>query len=121
MHATSGDASVVFLGLMDPEPGSEADNARRLTEMAAGFSTTILVKNASEGIDTAVENNPDRAGTGQVTAKVTTKGDRVYVTIIDNGCGLPKEDRDRLIEDIAGFAMAGLARHETTDPKGRKA
>jgi hypothetical protein len=48
MHETSGDASVVFLGLMDPEPGTEAENARRLTEMAAGFSTTILVRNAGE-------------------------------------------------------------------------
>jgi amino acid transporter len=48
MHRTSGDASVVFLGLMDPEPGTEADNARRLAEMVGGFSTTVLVRNASE-------------------------------------------------------------------------
>lgn len=48
MHETSGDASVVFLGLMDPEPGTEADNARRLTEMVGGFGTTVLVRNASE-------------------------------------------------------------------------
>ncbi len=48
MHETSGDASMVFLGLMDPEPGTEAENARRLAEMAAGFNTTILVRNAGE-------------------------------------------------------------------------
>ncbi len=48
MHATSGDASIVFLGLMDPEPGTEAENARRLAQMVGGFNTTILVRNASE-------------------------------------------------------------------------
>jgi len=48
MHRTSGDASIVFLGLMDPEPGSEAEHARRLDEMVRGFSTTVLVRNASE-------------------------------------------------------------------------
>lgn len=48
MHRTSGDASIVFLGLMDPEPGSEADHARHLDEMVRGFSTAVLVRNASE-------------------------------------------------------------------------
>ncbi|MEZ4386357.1 MAG: Na-K-Cl cotransporter [Candidatus Krumholzibacteriia bacterium] len=48
MHATSGDASIVFLGLMDAEPGTEAENARRLVQMVGGFNTTILVRNASE-------------------------------------------------------------------------
>lgn len=48
MHETSGDASIVFLGLMDPEPGSEADHARRLTEAVRGSNTTVLVRNASE-------------------------------------------------------------------------
>ena len=48
MHRTSAGAIVVFLGLMDPEPGHEADDARRLTQMVSGFSTTVLVRNASE-------------------------------------------------------------------------
>ncbi len=67
---------------------------RRLLAQAV----TNLVKNASEGIDTAVEADPARAGTGHVVAKVRTKGDRVQITVIDNGCGLPKENRERLIE-----------------------
>jgi len=70
-------------------------------------AVTNLVKNASEGIDTAIENDPDRAGTGAITAKVTAKGDRVHVTIIDNGCGLPKEDRDRLIEPYMTTRVKG--------------
>jgi two-component system nitrogen regulation sensor histidine kinase NtrY len=67
---------------------------RRLLTQAV----TNLVKNASEAIDTAVEADPSRAGTGHILAKVRAKGDRVQVTVIDNGCGLPKEDRHRLVE-----------------------
>src|SRR5680860_780498 len=59
---------------------------------------TNLVKNASEAIDSAVEADPARAGTGAIVAKVRTKGDHVQITVIDNGCGLPKENRERLIE-----------------------
>lgn len=70
-------------------------------------AVTNLVKNASEGIDTAVEADPARAGSGHITAKVTTKGDRVRVTIIDNGCGLPKEDRDRLVEPYMTTRVKG--------------
>jgi len=70
-------------------------------------AVTNLVKNASEGIDTAVENDPERAGTGQITAKVRTKGDRIHITIIDNGCGLPKENRDRLVEPYMTTRVKG--------------
>jgi len=61
-------------------------------------AVTNLVKNASEAIDSAVEADPARAGTGRVIAEVSTKGDRVLITVIDNGCGLPKENRERLVE-----------------------
>ncbi|MHA1518375.1 MAG: sensor histidine kinase, partial [Alphaproteobacteria bacterium] len=70
-------------------------------------AVTNLVKNASEGIDTAVEADPDRAATGHITAEVRTKGDRIHITIIDNGCGLPKEDRDRLIEPYMTTRVKG--------------
>jgi nitrogen fixation/metabolism regulation signal transduction histidine kinase len=30
--------------------------------------------------------------------KVRTRGNRVQITVIDNGCGLPKENRERLVE-----------------------
>jgi two-component system, NtrC family, nitrogen regulation sensor histidine kinase NtrY len=61
-------------------------------------AVTNLVKNASEGIDSALEANPDRTDKGHVTAKVRIKGDRLQITVIDNGCGLPKENRQRLVE-----------------------
>ncbi len=48
IHERSRDADVVFLGLMDPEPGTEAEYAGRLRELAAGLRTTIFVRNAGE-------------------------------------------------------------------------
>jgi two-component system nitrogen regulation sensor histidine kinase NtrY len=35
---------------------------------------------------------------GRIVAKVRTKAQRVQITVIDNGCGLPKENRERLVE-----------------------
>ncbi|MGH6866692.1 MAG: ATP-binding protein [Methyloceanibacter sp.] len=61
-------------------------------------AVTNLVKNASEAIDTAVEADPSRAGNGRVVAKVRSKGDRLQITVTDNGCGLPQENRERLVE-----------------------
>jgi amino acid transporter len=48
MHDSSRDADVVFCGLMDPNPGEESEYARRLSELAGGFRTTIFVRNAGE-------------------------------------------------------------------------
>ncbi|HUW74014.1 MAG TPA: PAS domain-containing sensor histidine kinase, partial [Methyloceanibacter sp.] len=70
-------------------------------------AVTNLVKNASEGIDTAVEADPARAGTGHITAKVGTKTDHVHITIIDNGCGLPSENRERLVEPYMTTRVKG--------------
>jgi two-component system nitrogen regulation sensor histidine kinase NtrY len=67
---------------------------RRLLAQAV----TNLVKNASEAIDSAVEKDASRASSGRIVAKVRTKGQRVQITVIDNGCGLPKENRERLVE-----------------------
>ena len=61
-------------------------------------AVTNLVKNASEAIDTALEADRDREDKGHITAKVRVKGDRIQITVIDNGCGLPAENRQRLVE-----------------------
>ncbi len=76
---------------------------RRLLTQAV----TNLVKNASEAIDTAVETDPARAGAGYVVTKVRAKGDRLQITVIDNGCGLPKEDRHRLVEPYMTTRVKG--------------
>jgi two-component system, NtrC family, nitrogen regulation sensor histidine kinase NtrY len=70
-------------------------------------AVTNLVKNASEAIDTAVETDPSRAGTGHITAKVASKSDRVHITVVDNGCGLPKENRERLVEPYMTTRVKG--------------
>jgi two-component system nitrogen regulation sensor histidine kinase NtrY len=67
---------------------------RRLLTQAV----TNLVKNASEAIDTAMEADPERAEKGHVTTKVSIKGERLQIAVTDNGCGLPKENRQRLVE-----------------------
>ena len=77
-----------------PEKPAIMLSDRRLLTQAV----TNLVKNASEAIDTAMEAEPDRADKGHVIAKVRSKGDRLQITVIDNGCGLPKENRQRLVE-----------------------
>ncbi|MDY6967186.1 MAG: amino acid permease [Spirochaetota bacterium] len=48
MHNYSKNADIVFLGLNDPEPGSESEYAQWLNKMISGFKTTIFVRNASE-------------------------------------------------------------------------
>lgn len=48
MHAHSRDSAIVFLGLREPEPGTESEYAERLKELAEGFNTTIFVRNAGE-------------------------------------------------------------------------
>jgi len=46
MHERSAQADVVFLGLMMPPYGDETRYAQRLEQLAAGFRTTIFVRNA---------------------------------------------------------------------------
>ena len=77
-----------------PETPVVALSDRRLLSQAV----TNLVKNASEAIDSAVEADPSRSGSGQIVTKVRTKGTHVQIIVIDNGCGLPEENRERLVE-----------------------
>ena len=48
IHEHSRAADVVFLGLKDPEPGTEEEYADHLIELARGLRTTIFVRNAGE-------------------------------------------------------------------------
>jgi two-component system nitrogen regulation sensor histidine kinase NtrY len=95
--------AVFLFQVSRPEITFELDLPEKPTVMLADRrlltqAVTNLVKNASEAIDTALEAEPDRADKGHVIAKVRSKGDRLQITVIDNGCGLPKENRQRLVE-----------------------
>ncbi|KAF0143150.1 MAG: two-component system NtrC family nitrogen regulation sensor histidine kinase NtrY, partial [Rhodospirillaceae bacterium] len=63
-----------------------------------GRALTNLLKNAVE----AIEGRKGRAGqnlpSGRVTARIVQTGRHIAVVVIDNGRGLPIENRDRLTE-----------------------
>ena len=64
---------------------------RRLISQAL----TNIVKNATEAI-AAVP--PEELGKGRIRVAVKRKGREVVIDVIDNGTGLPKENRNRLLE-----------------------
>jgi len=61
---------------------------RRLMSQAI----TNLVKNANEAIE------PDTGVKGEIVTRVRMRAGRVIIEVIDNGKGLPKENRNRLVE-----------------------
>ncbi len=68
---------------------------RRLLTQAV----TNLVKNAGEAIETARQSgNKSEDYAGKIIARVSQQGTRCFVEVIDNGCGLPSENRNRLTE-----------------------
>jgi two-component system nitrogen regulation sensor histidine kinase NtrY len=56
---------------------------------------TNIVKNATEAI-AAVP--PDQLGKGRIRVSVKRDGGDIVIDVIDNGTGLPKENRNRLLE-----------------------
>lgn len=77
---------------------------RRLMTQAV----TNLVKNAGEAIAAAAQEAPEGSDyKGRITARVRESGSSVTVEVIDNGCGLPKEDRHRLVEPYVTTRQKG--------------
>jgi two-component system, NtrC family, nitrogen regulation sensor histidine kinase NtrY len=64
---------------------------RRLISQAL----TNIVKNATEAI-AAVP--PEELGRGRIRVSVKREGHEIVIDVIDNGTGLPKENRNRLLE-----------------------
>ncbi|MDH3741842.1 MAG: PAS domain-containing sensor histidine kinase, partial [Hyphomicrobiales bacterium] len=75
-----------------PEGRIEADFDRRLITQAV----INLVKNALEAIEARQEAGDDRKA--HIKVAVTQADDKVQIDIADNGIGLPKENRGRLVE-----------------------
>jgi two-component system, NtrC family, nitrogen regulation sensor histidine kinase NtrY len=68
---------------------------RRLISQAV----TNLVKNAAEAIQQAAESTEkDHGYSGRIEMRVTATGDRATIEVIDNGVGLAKHNRSRLLE-----------------------
>jgi two-component system nitrogen regulation sensor histidine kinase NtrY len=68
---------------------------RRLISQAV----TNLVKNAQEAVQAFAEaGNKEPGWSGRIETNVRRNGDRVDIEVIDNGPGLPKHNRNRLLE-----------------------
>ena len=74
-----------------PEGPVSAQFDRRLISQAL----TNLLKNAVEAINGVAA---DQRGRGRILTQVTLSGEFAVIEITDNGAGLPKENRDRLLE-----------------------
>lgn len=75
-----------------PESPILASFDRRLITQAV----TNLVKNASEAVESAGQNG--RTHRGRVETIVRVLADRYEIEVIDNGIGLPKQNRSKLLE-----------------------
>jgi two-component system nitrogen regulation sensor histidine kinase NtrY len=68
---------------------------RRLIAQAV----TNLVKNAQEAVQSYADGHKDEAGwRGRIETVVHRRDDHVDIEVIDNGAGLPKQNRNRLLE-----------------------
>jgi two-component system nitrogen regulation sensor histidine kinase NtrY len=64
---------------------------RRLISQAL----TNILKNAAEAIEALPQ---DTAGQGYIFVRAQREGDVIVIDVVDNGPGLPKENRERLLE-----------------------
>jgi two-component system nitrogen regulation sensor histidine kinase NtrY len=76
---------------------------RRLLTQAV----TNLVKNASEAVDAYQNTNGGGEGKGHVVIRLRMVENRFVIDVIDNGCGLPKENRHRLVEPYVTTRQKG--------------
>ena len=64
---------------------------RRLISQAL----TNILKNAAEAIEALPQEDRDN---GRILVRATREGQMIAIDVIDNGPGLPKENRERLLE-----------------------
>jgi two-component system, NtrC family, nitrogen regulation sensor histidine kinase NtrY len=76
---------------------------RRLLTQAV----TNLVKNASEAVDAYQHSNGKLPEKGRVLIRLLAGDHRFVIGVIDNGCGLPKENRHRLVEPYVTTRQKG--------------
>ncbi len=76
-----------------PEAPAIGSFDRRLITQAL----TNLVKNATEAVESAAENAAP-GWSGRIEAVLRADDDRFEIEVIDNGIGLPKQNRSRLLE-----------------------
>ncbi len=68
---------------------------------------TNLVKNATEAVEAQKELQVGNEYQGAVLARLRSSNDRFTIEVIDNGAGLPKEGRNRLVEPYMTTRVKG--------------
>ena len=88
------NSEIIFENELPDDPVIQSYDRRLISQ-----ALTNLVKNASEAIGGAKESsdNPD-AYDGHILTRLSTDEGQVIIEVIDNGCGLPRKDRRRLVE-----------------------
>jgi two-component system nitrogen regulation sensor histidine kinase NtrY len=86
------------------EPVEALCDRRLLTQ-----AVTNLVKNAGEAIDAwqSGRGNGQAPAKGHVLVRLSTADQRLMIDVIDNGCGLPRENRHRLVEPYVTTRQKG--------------
>ena len=85
-----GNPEIQFAFDAPPEPVIVRFDRRLLSQ-----AVTNIVKNAAEAIAGVPE---EQRGPGIVSVSVVRRGTNIAVEVVDNGVGLPKENRQRLLE-----------------------
>ncbi|WP_020178899.1 PAS domain-containing sensor histidine kinase [Methylopila sp. M107] len=75
--------------------GCEQPLPARFDRRLISQAVTNIVKNATESVQAVEENTP---GAGRIDVTVRQDGDRAVIDVVDNGMGLPTENRQRLLE-----------------------
>ncbi len=92
--------AVFLMRVSDPEIDIDATIAEdplpaRFDRRLISQALTNLIKNATEAIGAVP---PAELGKGSIKVVAARDGDDVVIDVIDNGIGLPKENRSRLLE-----------------------
>lgn len=91
-HMTTAD--ITFETKVGPEPIIVTCDRRLIAQ-----AVTNLVKNAQEALQAYAESpTRDADWRGRIETIVRRRDDRVEIEVIDNGPGLPKQNRNRLLE-----------------------
>ena len=63
-----------------------------------GQALTNLLQNAVESIDARIAADGENPERGRIVVAIRRNGRQIDIDVIDNGVGLPQNDRDRLTE-----------------------
>jgi two-component system nitrogen regulation sensor histidine kinase NtrY len=92
--------AVFLMRVGNPELDIEAEVAEdplaaRFDRRLVSQALTNIIKNATEAISAVP---PEELGRGKIHVSAAREGGDIVIDVVDNGIGLPKENRNRLLE-----------------------